>query len=217
MDVAIGLLGGSFDPVHYGHLQLARDALLQLPLSEIRFIPAAQPWQKTPMTTAAEHRAKMVRHAIAAEPRFALDMHEIERGGPTYTIDTVHALRMLLPDTPLVLIMGSDQLARLDTWRDWEGIVKLVHVAVAQRARISLKPNRILQTALAARRSEPARLSSQRGGSIVEFPMTPSNVSATEVRRLLRDPPSTEREQRLAAMVPGEVLDYIRTHHLYGP
>ncbi len=115
----IGLLGGSFDPIHYGHLQLARDALKQLAAGEVRFIPAAQPWQKGPIT-AAEHRAQMVQLAIAGEPRFALDMHEIERGGMTYTIDTLHALRSQLPDRPLVLIMGSDQFARLDTWRSWQ-------------------------------------------------------------------------------------------------
>ena len=80
MTAPIGLLGGSFDPIHHGHLQLARDALKHLPLDEVRFIPAAQPWQKGPIT-AAEHRARMVQLAIAGEPRFALDMHEIERGG----------------------------------------------------------------------------------------------------------------------------------------
>ena len=76
----IGLLGGSFDPIHYGHLQLARDALKHLPLEEVRFLPAAQPWQKGPIT-AAEHRAQMVQLAIADQPRFVLDMREIERGG----------------------------------------------------------------------------------------------------------------------------------------
>ena len=129
----IGLLGGSFDPIHYGHLQLARDALKHLPLAEVRFLPAAQPWQKSPIT-AAEHRAQMVQLAIADHPRFTLDMREIERGGVTYTIDTLHALRLALPDHPLVLIMGSDQFARFDTWRDWQQIPELARIAVAQRA-----------------------------------------------------------------------------------
>ena len=83
----VGLLGGSFDPIHSGHLQLARDALKHLPLEEIRFLPAAQPWQKGPMT-AAEHRARMVQLAIVDHSRLVLDMREIERGGVTYTIDT---------------------------------------------------------------------------------------------------------------------------------
>ena len=125
----VGLLGGSFDPIHYGHLQLARDALKHLPLEEIRFLPAAQPWQKGPIT-AAEHRARMVQLAIAEHPRFVLDMREIERGGVTYTIDTLHSLRAQLPDRPLVLILGSDQFARLDSWRDWQQVADLAHVAV---------------------------------------------------------------------------------------
>lgn len=210
----IGLLGGSFDPIHNGHLQLARDALKHLLLGEVRFIPAAQPWQKGPMT-AAEHRARMVQLAIAGEPRFALDMHEIERGGVTYTIDTLHALRSLLPDRPIVLIMGSDQFARFDTWRDWQEIVKLAHIAVAKRAGASPQPNPSLQTMLGERRGESTSLASRAGGSIVEFTMKPVDASATEARRLLRGPQSAEGEQRLSAIVPVAVLDYIRTHQLY--
>ncbi len=210
----VGLLGGSFDPIHLGHLQLARDALKQLPLDEIRFIPAAQPWQKGPMT-AAEHRARMVQLAIAGEPRFALDMHEIQRGGTTYTIDTLRDLRLALPDCPLVLIMGSDQFARFDTWHSWKQLIETAHIAVAQRAGISLQQGPALRAALDAHRGNAASIAGRGGGSIVEFAMTPVEVSATEVRRLLREPASTERAQRLSAMVPAVVLDYIESHHLY--
>lgn len=211
---AIGLLGGSFDPIHYGHLQLARDALKQLPLDEVRFIPAAQPWQKGRMT-AAEYRARMVQLAIAGEPRFALDMHEIERGGVTYTIDTLHALRSQLPDRSLVLIMGSDQFSRFDTWRDWQRVVDAAHIAVAQRPGPPLQQGQSLQAFVRGRRGDPASLASHVGGSIAEFDMTPVDASSTEIRRLLAGPQSTESGQRLSAMVPAVVLDYIHTHHLY--
>ena len=210
----IGLLGGSFDPIHRGHLQLARDALEQMALAEVRFVPAAQPWQKGPMT-GAEHRAQMVQLAIADNPRFALDMHEIERGGTTYTIDTLHGLRRALPDRPLVLIMGSDQFARFDTWRDWQQIAELAHIAVAQRAGAQVQSSASMQSLLGERRGEAASLARHPGGSIVEFTMTPIDASATEVRHLLREPASTEREQRLSAMVPATVLNYIDQHHLY--
>jgi nicotinate-nucleotide adenylyltransferase len=204
----IGLLGGSFDPIHYGHLQLARDALKHLPIVEVRFIPAAQPWQKTVMTP-AEHRAKMVQLAIADEPRFVLDMREIERGGTTFTIDTLRDLRDVEPERLLVLIMGSDQFARLHTWRDWQQVAELAHIAVAQRAGIPASADARVRSA------DPAQLSSSAGGSIVHFSMTPVDASATEVRRLLREPQSTQNEQRVAAMVPAKVLDYIRQHDLY--
>ena len=211
---AIGLLGGSFDPIHRGHLQLARDALAHLPLAEVRFMPAAQPWQKGSITS-AEHRAKMVQLAITDEPRFALDVHEIERGGVTYTIDTLKALRAVLKSRPLALIMGSDQFARLDTWRAWNEIIEMVHIAVARRAGSADQRSAAVQAVLSERRGTADSLASDSGGSIVEFAMTPVDVSATEVRRLLREPSSAERGQRLSAMVPAVVLDYINSHHLY--
>ncbi len=210
----IGLLGGSFDPIHNGHLQLAHDALRNLPLDHVRFIPASQPWQKGPMT-AAEHRARMVQLAIANERRFMLDMHEIERRGITYTIDTLRGLRLGLPDRPLVLIMGSDQFARLDTWRDWKEIVDAAHIAVAQRPRASLQQSPDLQAVMDTRRDNAASLTTRISGSVVEFGMTPVDASATEVRRLLRHQYTTETAQRLSAMVPAAVLDYIDSHHLY--
>ena len=212
--VAIGLLGGSFDPIHHGHLQLARDALEQLALAEVRFLPAAQPWQKGPMT-AAEHRARMVQLAIAGKPRFALDMHEIERGGVTYTVDTLRALRALLPDRPLVLIMGSDQFARLDTWRSWKELADTAHIAVAQRGGSALRQSPDLQAIMDTRRGDAASLATRIAGTIVKFAMTPVEASATEVRRLLREPPSAEKAQRLSVMVPAVVLDYINSHRLY--
>ena len=208
------MLGGSFDPIHNGHLQLARDALKHLPLAEVRFLPAAQPWQKG-VITAAEHRAHMVQLAIAGDSRFALDMREIERGGITYTIDTLRAVRSQLPRSPLVLIMGSDQFGRLNTWHDWEQVVELAHIAVAGRAGAQPQSSETMQTMLAMKRNDAASLTSELGGNIVEFEMTPVNVSATEVRRLLRQPDSTERAQRLSAMVPDAVLDYIDSHQLY--
>lgn len=211
----IGLLGGSFDPVHVGHLQLARDALRELELAEVRFIPAPQPWQKGPMTDPA-HRARMVQLAISGEPKFVLDMHEIERGGPTYTIDTLHALRSTLgASIPLVLIMGSDQFERLHTWRDWKVIPRLAHIAIARRAGRPPALNAELTALVDERRGGVATLSKQSAGSIVEFTMTPVDASATEARRLLGLSRNLKSDARLAAIVPPAVLDYIRAHRLY--
>jgi nicotinate-nucleotide adenylyltransferase len=212
----IGLLGGSFDPVHAGHLQLARDALRALPLSEVRFLPAAQPWQK-PALTDAVHRMRMLQLAIAGEPHFALDVREIGRGGPTYTIDTLRDLRAALDaTTSLVWITGSDQFEQLETWRDWEAIPQLTHIALAQRAGRPMRLSTRLATLLAARRQPPEAITKQPAGAIVEFAMTPIDVSATEVRRLLafREAPDPVAG-RLQSALPGPVLDYIRAHHLY--
>jgi nicotinate-nucleotide adenylyltransferase len=211
---AIGLLGGSFDPIHAGHLQLARDALAHLPLDELRFVPAAQPWQKERVTDAA-HRAHMVELAIAREPRCVLDMHEIERGGTTYTVDTLRALRAgPWPDASLVLIMGSDQFERFDTWREWPTICDLAHLAVARRAGVAARLSPTLAALWNQRRCGPAELAHRPAGGIVEFPMTPVDASATEVRALLRAG-GADGERRLRQLVPAPVLDYIRAHHLY--
>ena len=215
MTLAIGLLGGSFDPIHAGHLQLARDALAQLALAEVRFIPAGRPWQKGEITDAT-HRARLVLAAIRDEPRFALDMREIERAGPTYTLDTLRELREALGEhVPLVLIMGSDQFERLDTWRDWTHLLDHAHLAVARRADALLTPGYALQEYFNAHWARPHAVHEAARGRIVEIEMTPVDASATEIRALLAQPPSPGRDSRLAEIVPAPVLDYIRAHQLY--
>lgn len=215
MTLAIGLLGGSFDPIHCGHLQLARDALAQLALTELRFLPAGHPWQKEKVTDAT-HRAQMVLAAIRDEPRFVLDMREIERPGPTYTADTLRELRAALGEQlPLVWIMGSDQFERLDTWRDWTRLLDHAHLAVARRADSVLTPSHVLQEYFNAHWARPHAVQETAHGRIVEIEMTPVDASATEVRALLARPPSPARDNRLAEIVPSPVLDYIRDHHLY--
>ncbi|HET9024592.1 MAG TPA: nicotinate (nicotinamide) nucleotide adenylyltransferase [Burkholderiaceae bacterium] len=210
----IGLLGGSFDPIHVGHVQLARDALAHLPLDEVRFVPAAQPWQKGHVTDAA-HRAHMVELAIGREPRCVLDMHEIERGGTTYTIDTLRALRAgAWREASLVLIMGSDQFERFDTWRDWQAVADLAHIVVARRAGVAARLNPALEAFSRQRHCGPAELAHRAAGGVVEFPMTAIDASATEARRLLANP-APDADRRLAQLLPPPVLDYIRVHRLY--
>ncbi|HQR76356.1 MAG TPA: nicotinate (nicotinamide) nucleotide adenylyltransferase [Burkholderiaceae bacterium] len=220
----IGLLGGSFDPIHVGHLQLARDALANLPIAEVHLIPAAQPWQKETLA-AADHRTQMIRLAIDNElpfvrRRMVLDHAELERGGPTYTIDTLRDLRTRLgAEVPLVLIIGGDQFERFDTWREWERIPDLAHIAVARRAAVPPRLNPVLQKLRDARFLKYAGdLIESPAGHVVDLAMSPVDVSATEVRRLLGQARSSEDDARLAASVPPAVLDYIRAHHLYvGP
>lgn len=200
----VGILGGSFDPIHIGHLQLARDALAAFSLREVRFVPAAAPWQKGALTDAA-HRAHMVELAIADEPRFVLDMREIERGGTSYTIDTLRELRAALPQATLVLIIGADQFEHFDTWRAWQDIPSLAVIAVARRAGAPLQPGvtgaKLLET-----------------GQAREFAMTPVDVSASDIRRRLRGlhvPHSRHADPELDRVLAPAVLDYIRLHHLY--
>src|SRR5882672_842273 len=141
----IGILGGTFDPIHVGHIALARAALRELKLAEVRFVPAAQPWQKSGVTDAA-HRARMVQLAIAGEARCVLDRHEIEHGGASYTVDSLRAARASLGDAvPIVLIIGSDQMRTLDTWHQWQSLPTLAHLAVALRGQAVLALSCALQ------------------------------------------------------------------------
>lgn len=211
----VGVFGGSFDPIHSGHLALARAARDELRLAELLLVPAARPWQKNLLTDAA-HRAKMVELAIAGEPRLRLERCELERTGASYTIDTLRELRARYgAATPLVLVIGADQMERFDTWHEWQQILQFAHLGVARRNDAVL----VLSTALQTYYNEhwmPAE--TWRGaacGYVIEVTMPPHDASATEVRALLASPASGPRDARLAQIVPAPVLDYIRMHHLY--
>jgi nicotinate-nucleotide adenylyltransferase len=210
----IGLLGGSFDPIHVGHLALARAARDRLELAEVRFIPAGQPWQKGPTTPAAQ-RARMVELAIACEPGFSLDRLEIERSGPTYTVDTLRELRSACgPRVPLVWILGSDQLQRLDTWREWQRLTDWAHLAVARRAGTAGALPAPVAAFVERHRASAASLRDKPAGTTIEFPMTPVDCSATEIRALLASVDAAAGE-RLARIVPAAVLEHIRSEGLY--
>jgi nicotinate-nucleotide adenylyltransferase len=211
----IGLLGGSFDPIHAGHLALARAARDRLGLSELLLIPAGQPWQKDGLT-AAEHRTRMVELAIADEPRMRLERCELERRGPSYTIDTLRELRARVgAQTPLVLVIGADQMERFDTWRDWQSILQFAHLGVARRNDAVLVLSYTLQEFYNMHWVPADEFGTTAAGCIVEIDMMPHDVSATEARALLAAPRSPASDTRLAQMIPPAVLDYIRAQHLY--
>jgi nicotinate-nucleotide adenylyltransferase len=188
-----GLLGGTFDPVHSAHVALARAALQGLQLDQVRWIPAGQPWQKTRQVTAAAHREAMVHLAIAGEPRFVLDRIELERSGPSYTLDTVKALAAAHPRTEWFLIVGADQYAGLHTWVDWRELLRRVTLAVANRpgATPAVHPEVL---------AFPHRA--------VPLPML--DISSTDVRQRVQNGAD------ISALVPPEVARYIETHRLYG-
>lgn len=189
----IGLCGGSFDPVHNAHLALAHAALRDAALDQVRWIPAGQPWQKTRTVTAAVHRAAMVALAIEGEPRFVLDRIELDRSGPSYTLDTVRALQAVQPGAQWFLIVGQDQQAGLPTWHGADELLGLVTLAVAGR------PG-------APSASPPVSPSS---GAVCTIDLPPMTLSSTEVRaRCATGLPIDQ-------MVPKQVARYIDQHGLY--
>lgn len=194
-------MGGSFDPVHRAHVELAEVALRHLQLDEVRWIPVGQPWQKARQLAARAHRLAMVELATAHEPRFEVDPIELDRDGPSYTRDTVKALRQAATEpTEWFLIIGQDQYANFPTWQGWHDLLQALTLAVACRGHD-------LPVAPLAMQGLDHR--------VVELPLPPLNVSSTDIRaRLARgeDPISLAPE-----LVSEPVARYIATHQLYAP
>jgi len=212
----VGILGGTFDPVHLAHLALARAALDLLGLAQVRWIPAGHPPHRNAPQTAAADRLAMVRAAIAGEPRFVLDASEAQSSAPSYTVDTLERLRHELgPLQPLVLLMGADAFRGLLTWHRWEEIFGLAHIAVATRPGFPLAD---FPAPLAERfancRITSAEFSKSPAGGIHPFELVAGTVSATEARALIA---AGAPDGKLLELLPDPVLDYIRQHHLYQP
>lgn len=210
----IGVLGGSFDPIHVGHVQFAGDAMRQLDLAQVLFVPAGLAWQKGPAAEAM-HRARMIELAIANEPRFMLDRRELARPGPSFTVDTLRQLRQQVGAArPLVLLIGADQLERLDTWHNWEQLIDLAHLGVAERPGHSdaLKP--ALSLWRGRHLGSPADVLKRPAGVLVPVTMTPVDCSSTQIREALHGA-SAQRGAPLATLLAPPVLNYIRQHRLY--
>ena len=192
----IGVLGGTFDPPHLGHLVLGECARVQLGLERVYFMPAGDPWRKAGSgVTSASHRLAMTHLAIADNPDFHLDEREVERIGPTYTVDTLRELHAQGMDD-VVLILGSDALADMPAWREPDVITALARLAVAPKG---------------ADAGERAWLTAQLGldapPSVVEMPRLP--VNSTLVRERVREGMS------IRYLVPATVEEYIEAHGLY--
>ena len=215
----IGLLGGSFNPVHVGHVALGRAAAEALGLDRVVVIPTGSSWQKAGTKhaqTPAGHRLAMMQIALGplAEARaggceWVADDVEVTRAGPSYTIETLQILRDRLgPEAALILILGSDQLRNLATWHRWQELLDFVHIAVTQRERVPLfglpdpVERLVEQHGCQALPDAPA-------GAIVFFQMPAVAVSATGLREQL------SRGDYPEDLLPPGVADYIKLHHLY--
>jgi len=205
----IGLLGGTFDPVHVAHVALARAALAHLALDELRFVPTGRSWQKARAGANAKQRIAMLRIAAAELPRTRIDERETQRAGASYTIDTLIELRAQLGEAvALAWIVGSDQLRNLPTWHRWEELLRYAHLAVARRADDALEGLDARVRALVDQRSQ-IELPDAPAGSIVFFPMPPMPVSGSYLRERI------SRGEAPVELLPPGVLDYIDRNRLY--
>ncbi len=206
----IGVLGGTFDPIHYGHLRPALELLDALELAEIRFVPCHIPAHRgTPWVT-AEQRLTLVRLATTGQPGFVTDDRELRREGPSYMVDTLASLRADFPDAPLCLIVGTDAFRELHTWRCWRDLSGLAHIVVMQRPGVLQPLPPPLDAFIAPRviHAAPA-LRRRLAGDVLFQPVTQLDISATRIRALLA------RGQSPRYLLPEAVLAYIHDRGLY--
>lgn len=206
-DRRIGILGGTFDPPHLGHLLIAETARVGLGLESVLFLPAGEPWLKSGQwITPAHHRLRMVQLAVADNPDFGVSDCEVRRSGPTYTVDTLRELRAGYPDaTELYFIVGSDVLAQFHRWKEPEGILELCRLAVIERP--GGPPNSLPIDGIATMGERfPAAVAS---GAVVSVAGPRVDFSASELRRAL----AAGRSARY--QIPDVVVAYIAEHELY--
>jgi nicotinate-nucleotide adenylyltransferase len=195
---SLGVLGGTFDPPHYGHLALAENARVQLQLDRVLFVPAGQPPHKPNRpTTPAHHRAAMVQAAIADHPAFALSRVDLDRPGPHYTVETLALLRQAYPGADLYFLIGGDGLAEFPTWRDSASIVRQARLAVMQRAG--------WETDLEALERGIPGIRER----VVWLDAPHLDIASTDLRRRVR------AGLPLRYLVPPPVEAYVREHGLY--
>jgi nicotinate-nucleotide adenylyltransferase len=192
----IGMFGGAFDPPHLGHVALARAAVEQLALDELLVFPTGQAWHKARELSPAVHRLAMAQLAFADVPHAVVDGRELQRAGPTYTVDTLRELHREFPDAQFLLVIGADQAESLHSWRETAEIARLATISIAARARPTTDAQPFDDSRLPPGRREP-----------VELPPMP--VSSTEIRQ------RAGAGQDISGLVPAAVARYIAQHHLY--
>jgi nicotinate-nucleotide adenylyltransferase len=190
-------MGGTFDPIHHGHLVAASEVQAWFDLDEVVFVPTGEPWQKSErVVSEAEHRYLMTVVATASNPRFTVSRVDIDRGGPTYTIDTLHDLREAMPGSDLYFITGADALADIFTWRDAAELFELAYFVGCTRPGYEMDASRL------------EGIPDDRV-TILEIPALA--ISSTECRE------RRAKGEPVWYLVPDGVVQYIAKHNLYSP
>jgi nicotinate-nucleotide adenylyltransferase len=212
----IGIFGGTFDPIHYGHLRLAQEILESAKLAEVRFVPSGTPPHRTRPGADPQDRVAMVKLAIAGNDHFSCDDRETRRSGKGYTFDTLTDIRRLIgSQRPLAMLVGADAFLDLATWHRWRELFDLAHIIVAYRPGYPIDtwqarmPEPLAHEYAVRYMQQPLAVHLAPAGGIAAVSMTGLDISATFVRTAVRDGASPRY------LVPDAVLDYIELHGLY--
>jgi nicotinate-nucleotide adenylyltransferase len=212
----VGIFGGTFDPIHHGHLRLAEEVAESAKLGEVRFMPSGTPPHRTRPGADATDRVAMARLAVAGNPRFSVDDRETRRAGPGYTVDTLTELRSELGvSRPLALLLGADAFLELATWHRWRALFDLAHIVVAYRPGFPIDtwqarmPEPLAHEYAARHMHQPLAVHLAPAGGIAAVSMTGLDISATFVRNAVAAGASARY------LLPDSVLDYIQSRGLY--
>ena len=209
--IPVGVFGGTFNPVHYGHLRSALELTERLELDHVRLMPCAVPPHREAPACGASERADMVKLAIADEPVLRCDTRELAREGISYTILSLEELRLELGDDhSLCLVMGCDALLKINSWHRWEELLSVAHIVVMARPGWHFPETGIVADWLAEHRTSDHRiLRTEACGSVLIEELRPLAISSTEIRDLLH------KGRSIRYLLPEPVLDYIETRQLY--
>jgi len=206
----IALLGGTFDPVHFGHLRTALEVHDALACDELRLVPCSRPPHREMPVASARQRLEMLRLAVAGVPGFTVDEREIRRDGPSYMVDTLASLRTDCGDVSLCLIIGMDAFVSLDTWHEWRRLPELAHFLVVERPGVVPPEKGAVATLLAERCTNDLKnLRSESAGRIVIWSGTQLEISATAIRSIVAD------GRNPSFLLPNEVIRFINKEGLY--
>ena len=215
MTSTTGIFGGTFDPIHFGHLRLATELAEAFHLDQVLFVPAGLPYHRGRAAHASdEQRLTMLKLAIGRDPRFDIDERELRRDGPTYTYDTLVEMRKERgPEAALVFLLGSDAFSRIHTWHRWTELFDLAHFAVAIRADdaqwFTKGPGSFPREVWPRITLNLRELLGSTAGRVMTFSMTPLAISSTAIRALAAEGAS------IRYLTPDPVVEYIRSHRLY--
>lgn len=206
----IGILGGTFDPIHHGHLRMGLELYEACQFSKVHLIPCQQPVHRESPLANADHRLAMINCAIQGEPAFIANSCELNRATPSYTIDTLEQLRITYPDTPLCLLLGIDAFIDFLSWHRPNDILKNAHIIVAHRPNFQLPTSgTIIDLIQAHRKNDITYIHQNLAGGILLRSITALEISATEIRKQI----SNGKNPRY--LLPDCVYDYIKEHGLY--
>jgi nicotinate-nucleotide adenylyltransferase len=208
----IGIYGGTFDPVHFGHLRPAVDVYSLLNLSKIHFIPCGQPPHRDVPIASAQQRLDMLRLALERQPDFIVDEREIKRSGPSYMVDTIKSLRKDFPNEKLCLIVGMDAFVHLDTWKDWRKLTDMVSLVITQRPRFeqdSIPGSDLIQYMNDKRVNDKAQFVNSNETHCYFCGVTQLDISSTKIRKM------TKEGKSIDYLLPEKVANYIHDQNLY--